>query len=71
MRTKYYERCKGDCENCDHTARCEAYQIYRREYDEFPDDEKITNKDIWYAKTDGMYGDYPGSDVDYDQFGYD
>lgn len=26
-------------------------------------------KDSWDAMTDGMYGDYPGSDVDYEEFG--
>ena len=26
--------------------------------------------DIWYALTDGMYGDYPGGSVDLDMFGF-
>ena len=29
-----------------------------------------TEEDSWDAMTDGMYGDYPGGDVDYDKFGF-
>ena len=28
------------------------------------------DEDTWYALTDGMYGDYPGGNVDYDIFGF-
>ena len=28
------------------------------------------SRDTWYALTDGAYGDYPGSDVDYDGIGF-
>ena len=28
-----------------------------------------SEKDSWDAMTDGMYGDYPGSDADYEEFG--
>jgi hypothetical protein len=27
-------------------------------------------RDTWFALTDGQYGDYPGYDVDYDEFGF-
>ena len=27
-------------------------------------------EDTWDALTDGMYGDYPGGDVDYDALGF-
>ena len=27
-------------------------------------------RDTWEAMTDGMYGDYPGSGVDYDTIGF-
>ena len=29
-----------------------------------------TEEDAWDAMTDGMYGDYPGGDVDYERFGF-
>ena len=33
-------------------------------------DEPNYEEDTWDAMTDGMYGDYPGGDVDYDKFGF-
>ena len=27
-------------------------------------------KEKWYALTDGMEGDYPGGDIDYDALGF-
>lgn len=38
-------------------------------YDSHSDDYDY-DKETWYALTDGMYGDYPGSDVDYDGLGF-
>ncbi len=29
-----------------------------------------TAEDTWDAMTDGMYGDYPGGDVDYEKIGF-
>jgi hypothetical protein len=29
-----------------------------------------TEEDSWDAMTDGMYGDYPGGDVDYEKYGF-
>ena len=29
-----------------------------------------TEEDTWDAMTDGMYGDYPGGDIDYEKFGF-
>ena len=37
--------------------------------DDYPED-MVTDEDVWYAMTDGMYGDYPGGDVDYDWLGF-
>lgn len=34
------------------------------------DDEPNYAEDTWYALTDGMYGEYPDGDVDYDVFGF-
>lgn len=45
-------------------------QDYYDEYDECPDD-RVTDEDIWYAMTDGMYGDHPGGNIDYDILGFD
>lgn len=44
---------------------------YDDEYcdDDYPE-EMVTDEDVWYAMTDGMYGDYPGGDVDYDWYGF-
>ncbi len=28
------------------------------------------DEELWYALTDGMEGDYPGGDVDYDAYGF-
>ena len=45
-------------------------QDYYDEYnDEYPE-ERVTDEDVWYAMTDGMYGDYPGSVDDYGFLGY-
>lgn len=35
------------------------------------DDYHDYGRDTWDALTDGMYGDYPGSGVDYDFLGFD
>jgi hypothetical protein len=29
-----------------------------------------TAEDTWDAMTDGMYGDYPGGDIDYEVLGF-
>lgn len=43
---------------------------YEDEYnDEYPADQ-VTQEDVWYALTDGMEGDYPGPDFDYDCLGF-
>ena len=38
-------------------------------YDSYSDDYDY-DKETWYALTEGMYGDYPGGDIDYDIFGF-
>lgn len=32
--------------------------------------EDSLDRDTWYALTDGMDGDYPGGDIDYDEWGF-
>ena len=42
-------------------------------YDEYNDEypvERVTDEDVWYAMTDGMYGDYPGPEWDPEWFGF-
>lgn len=44
---------------------------YREEIDDFSGSEtERTDEDSWYAMTDGMYGEYPGSGWDPEAFGY-
>ena len=50
---------------------CDAMIEYFEECRNYPPEEKITEEDIWYAMTDGMYGDYPRGDIDYDKLGFD
>jgi hypothetical protein len=72
MNRECYELCDGNCDRCKDTKICDAYQEYLRVCEDevlFPD-EKITEEDIWYAMTDGMYGDYPGGNIDYDTLGF-
>ncbi len=38
--------------------------------DDYEDENTNYAEDTWYALTDGMYGDYPGGDVDYDGLGF-
>ncbi len=70
MSKKCYEECDGICKRCPWTSRCDVFQ-------ENPDlcmepwpKDTITEEDIWYAMTDGMYGDYPGGDIDYSKYGF-
>lgn len=63
------KECNYDCENC--RDMCDAMIEYYEERRKYPPEEMITEKDIWYAMTDGMYGDYPGGDIDYDKLGFD
>ncbi len=52
------------------------YDEYCDEYDECSERNEngfeceYDESDIWYALTDGMYGDYPGGSVDLDMFGF-
>jgi hypothetical protein len=71
MSKKCYELCDGNCNRCKDTNICDAYKEYLLECKEYGPEEKITDEDIWYAMTDGMYGDYPGGDIDYDTLGFD
>lgn len=43
---------------------------YKRDDSYYPDSYEWTDEDAWDAMTDGMYGDYPGSGWDPEQFGY-
>ena len=47
----------------------ESQESYNYE-ESWEDDDSWNDADTWDAMTDGMYGDYPGSDVDYDKFGF-
>lgn len=40
------------------------------DYDDYYPSHSDLERDTWYAMTDGQYGDYPGSGVDYDWLGY-
>lgn len=49
------------------------YDEYNHEYDEYNDEypvERVTDEDVWYAMTDGMYGDYPGHEWNPEWFGF-
>ena len=41
---------------------------YRDNY--YSDNDYDYERERWDALTDGMYGDYPGCDIDYDVFGF-
>ena len=47
----------------------EEYEEYD-EREEYDSGYEWTDEDAWDAMTDGMYGDYPGSDWDPEMFGY-
>ena len=47
-------------------AEARSYRSY--DYEDYDDHDY--GADTWDALTDGMYGDYPGSGVDYDFLGY-
>lgn len=48
----------------------DLYDTYEdRKYVEM-DHHEWSEEDVWDAMTDGMYGDYPGGDVDYEKFGF-
>ena len=68
---KCWEYCNGKCDRCDQTDTCEVFIEYMKDCGNYPPQEQITEEDIWYAMTDGMYGDYPGGDIDYDKLGFD
>ena len=44
----------------------EEYNEYEEDYESYI----YTEEDTWDAMTDGMYGDYPGGDIDYEFLGY-
>ena len=50
------------CQNDD----CDYYD----NNDDVKENYEWTEEDTWDAMTDGMYGDYPGSDVDYEKIGF-
>ena len=39
-------------------------------YEEEYESSVYTEEDVWDAMTDGMYGDYPGGDIDYEVMGF-
>lgn len=47
--------------NSEKLDECYSYEDY---------DDTDYDRDTWYAMTDGQYGDYPGGDIDYDEFGF-
>ncbi len=51
-------------------AEIEVEQRIRKRQRELEEPYQWTEEDTWDAMTDGMYGDYPGGDVDYDVFGF-
>lgn len=40
------------------------------DYDDYSPSHSDLERDTWYAMTDGQYGEFPGSGVDYDWLGY-
>ena len=47
------------------------HQYYQDDYREnYRDDDFDYERETWDAMTDGMYGDYPGSGIDYDTIGF-
>lgn len=51
-------------------AEIEVEQRRRIRQCEMEEPYQWTEEDTWDAMTDGMYGDYPGGDVDYEVFGF-
>lgn len=49
----------------------EENERWNSRYYDYHDDYHDYGRDTWDALTDGMYGDYPGSGVDYDFLGFD
>lgn len=54
--------------SCD--SRLHDNNFHEDDGDDRDFDESDYAEDTWYALTDGMYGDYPGGDVDYEIFGF-
>ena len=54
----------------DAEVEAEKMQRKRQRQRELEEHYDWTEEDTWDAMTDGMYGDYPGGDVDYDAFGF-
>lgn len=50
-------------------AEIEVERRRRKQQREMEEPYNWTEEDTWDAMTDGMYGDYPGSDVDYEVLG--
>ena len=46
-----------------HSKYYDDYNYHSNEY-------QWTDEDVWDAMTDGMYGDYPGGNIDYEIFGF-
>ncbi len=46
------------------------YDDWDYEDDDYGCDDYNYAEETWYAMTDGMYGDYPEGDVDYDFLGW-
>lgn len=51
-------------------AEIEVEQRRRKRQRELEEPYQWTEEDTWDAMTDGMYGDYPGGDVDYEDLGF-
>ena len=45
-------------------------QVLENPYEEEYESSVYTEEDVWDAMTDGMYGDYPGGDIDYEVMGF-
>lgn len=45
-------------------------ESYTEDNDYYVPDDTDWERETWYALTDGQYGDYPGSGVDYDALGF-
>lgn len=45
-------------------------ESYTEDNDYYEPDDTDWERETWYALTDGLYGDYPGSGVDYDALGF-
>jgi len=51
-------------------AEIEVERRRRKRQREMEEPYQWTEEDTWDAMTDGMYGDYPGGDVDYEDLGF-